>query len=42
MAVSFTVSVKPHLVMLRFDYNDARKIVLVARPRSQNAIGIKE
>ena len=30
MAVSFTESVKPHLTVLRFDYNDAGAFVLVA------------
>jgi hypothetical protein len=28
MAVSFTESVKPHLTVLQFDYNDAAKFLL--------------
>jgi hypothetical protein len=34
MAVSFTVGVKPHLAVLRFDYNDVPRFVL-----AHNAIG---
>jgi hypothetical protein len=28
MAVSFTDGVKPHLAVMRFDYNDVRRFVL--------------
>jgi hypothetical protein len=31
MAVSFTESVKPHLAVLRFDYNDAGQFLLGTR-----------
>jgi hypothetical protein len=30
MAVSFTESAKPHLALLRFDYNDAAPFLLAA------------
>jgi hypothetical protein len=33
MAVSFTESVKPHLTVLRIDYNDDRENVLVGASR---------
>ena len=36
MAVSFTVGVKPHLTMLRFDYNDVPQFVL-----AHNGVGAR-
>lgn len=36
MAVSFTVGVKPHLAVLRFDYNDVPPFVL-----AHNGVGAR-